>query len=534
MSTPPAGDFVYLREQIKIEPLVCRWYAWSHLISPLQRALNLAYRHLPALRSFVANPRVHAASVKDPRMFAGPYLHLGEEHLVSARELIRDICQRGSPMLHVADEIIKFDRQLQSCAKGSTLDPLYELVPEALRGCLELTYNLNSKPSFRLFEAMLADDELNYDGTSEIGFINITDEERKYFLNTPRLDSRYLIVRAPFHHELFDELSQARIRPVSFDGLTAHLELCAADRHRLRSCFTTVPPRRREPSYGGPSIRVRYFGHACVLVQTSDTSILIDPLVSWDQRAGDDDHLTFYDLPDRLDYVFISHNHQDHFQPEVLLQLRDRIGKILVPRNNPGSLADPSMKQALARLGHPSVVVVEPQDAIHIPDGTITSIPFCGEHADLDVHSKHGLHLQIRGRKFLFLADSDCKDPRLYGRLTSRLGRADTLFIGMECEGAPLSWLYQPYLSAAVSRGDDESRRLSGSDCKKAWSVVRECGCQEVFVYAMGQEPWLKYMIGLQYQSDSRQITESDALVSRCREAGLRAKRLFGCETMLY
>ena len=48
----------------------------------------------------------------------------------------------------------------------------------------------------------------------------------------------------------------------------------------------------------------------------------------------------------------------------------------------------------------------------------------------------------------------------------------------------------------------------------------------------MGQEPWLKYVSGLQYTAESKQIIESDKFVERCRSAGIPAERLYGCRSM--
>jgi hypothetical protein len=262
--------------------------------------------------------------------------------------------------------------------------------------------------------------------------------------------------------------------------------------------------------------------------------VLIDPMFAFD-RPQDGGGLTFHDLPDFVDYVFISHFHHDHFCPEHLLQLRGRVGRFLVPRNNAASLADPSMERALNALGHHNVTVMDPLDEIALPDDDlIVSVPFLGEHADLDIHSKHAMFLRMRGQRLLFVADSDCKDRALYRRLARRLGPIDVLFVGMECEGAPLTWLYGPYLSSSVNRKDDESRRLSGSDCGRAMSLVEECGCQEVFVYAMGQDPWVKYLSGLEGYSGSKQSEEAERFITQCRATGIRAHRLTGCATMEY
>jgi hypothetical protein len=260
---------------------------------------------------------------------------------------------------------------------------------------------------------------------------------------------------------------------------------------------------------------------------------LIDPVVAWD-RDTDVARLTFADLPDFIDYVFLTHNHQDHVCPEVLLQLRERIGTILVPRNNPYSVADPSLRLTLRGLGFSNVEVMEPLETIRLVDGEIMSLPFYGEHADLSIASKHGLFLRALDRKFLFLADSDCADRALYSRLAKVVGKADALFIGMECHGAPLSWIYGPYLSQAPSHKADESRRLSGSNCDRAWTIVEEVGCDKAFVYAMGQEPWLKHILGLQYAQDSIQIVESDKFVRRCLDSGVPCQRLYGCQEFIF
>jgi aryl carrier-like protein len=58
---------------------------------------------------------------------------------------------------------------------------------------------------------------------------------------------------------------------------------------------------------------------------------------------------------------------------------------------------------------------------------------------------------------------------------------------GYEFSLKELTWLYSPYLPRPVKRKDDESRRLSGLDCDRAWSVLEEIGCTRVFVYAMGR-----------------------------------------------
>jgi hypothetical protein len=49
----------------------------------------------------------------------------------------------------------------------------------------------------------------------------------------------------------------------------------------------------------------------------------------------------------------------------------------------------------------------------------------------------------------------------------------------------------------------------------------------------MGQEPWLGYIMSLQYTDQSRPIIESNRLISECSERGLCAERLFGEKEIL-
>lgn len=533
MSALPIDTPVYLAEDTKLEPLVFRWYAWGHLVSPIQLALSLAFRHLPMLKSFIANPGIHEAASKNPKMLGGAFLELKRDDLAAVRNLQQDIQQHGAGLLDLAENVVKLDRQLQQSASGFSLDYLYDSLPPALAGLVEATYDLNNRPSLRVFEELLYGNTLAHAGRQEIAFSRVRDEQRNFFINTPRLDdAQRLVLPLPFDSTHYNLLSASRTQPVAFGELANALGVDdETQRAHLRTYFSEKPPSRHAVEYAGDGVRVRYFGHACVLLQSVEVSVLIDPFLTWD-RHDSESRLTFHDLPDRIDYVFLTHNHQDHFSIETLLQLRNRVGAILVPRNNPHSLADPSMKLALHAIGHTNVVVMDPMDRIAIPGGLLTSLPFYGEHADLSIASKHGLHVTLKGRSLLFLADSDCKDPVLYRRIASRLGKVDQLFIGMECDGAPLTWLYGPYLSQSVNRKDDESRRLSGSDSEHAWSIVEEMGCTTAYVYAMGQEPWLRFVAGLQYTPQSKQIIESDKFVARCQAAGLHAERLFGCRTM--
>ena len=155
-------------------------------------------------------------------------------------------------------------------------------------------------------------------------------------------------------------------------------------------------------------------------------------------------------------------------------------------------------------------------------------MPFFGEHADLSVRCKSAYLVRVAAHSLLFAADSCNIEPALYKHLHRELGDVDAIFIGMECTGAPLSWLYGPLLRQRLDRQMDQSRRLAGSNYEQALQIVTEFGCREVYVYAMGQEPWLNHVMSLKYDERSKPIVESNRLLAYCRDHDIRAERLFG------
>jgi hypothetical protein len=116
----------------------------------------------------------------------------------------------------------------------------------------------------------------------------------------------------------------------------------------------------------------------------------------------------------------------------------------------------------------------------------------------------------------------------LYDLVKDIIGEVDTLFIGMECLGAPLSWVYGPYLPINLDRKSDQSRRLNGSDFPKAMKVVESLGCKNVFIYALGAEPWMQFLTSIDPSDDTPPMVNSNALIQKCHTLGISAKRLYG------
>lgn len=240
-------------------------------------------------------------------------------------------------------------------------------------------------------------------------------------------------------------------------------------------------------------------------------------------------------MPEVIDYVLITHNHQDHILFETLLRLRNKIRHIVVPKSGGGSLQDPSLKLMFEKLGFENVIEIGEMEVLRFDDCSITGLPFIGEHCDLDVRSKICHSVEYKdGYKILFAADSCNVAPQLYKRIQKIIGNIDVIFLGMECHGAPLSWLYGPLIPHAIQRDMDESRRLAGCNFEQAKALVDVFMPKNVFVYAMGMEPWLKYISSIKYTSESEPIVQSNMLLEYCLANGIEPERLFGEKIIEY
>lgn len=528
----------WLRPNVQIEPLWNRWYAWSHLVSPATAAMNAANGHAKILKSYVSAPEVHAAAVKNPEMLGGPFVDY-EGGRVAEIEALLERSQREQAPLHAFAAGVKaLDELLAAEAKGTSMEPLYARVPEPLRGYVELVYDLGGAPRVRFLEPLLYRSPLYDVRAQSLSLSVIEQDHRPFALSTPRLASPSRIdVPVRFAAEAVDLLCGARSAEtapggVDVSSLAEALGVEVASQGAFARLFTEEAPAPR-PAFTGEGVRVRYLGHASVLLESKETTVLVDPTLSYGY-AAEPARFTYADLPPRIDFVVITHNHQDHLLLETLLQIRHRVGTVVVPRGGSGALQDPSLRLALRAIGFPRVVELDVLESIDIPGGRITGLPFLGEHADLDIATKLAHLVELGSYRALFAADSDNVEPRLYDHVKDVAGDLTSLFVGMECDGAPLSWLYGPLLTRPITRKVDQSRRLSGSDAKKALAIVDCLRPREVFVYAMGQEPWLGYVMSVRYTPESKPIVESDALVRACAERDIRAERLYARMERVY
>ena len=522
---------LYLKQNIVLEPLINCWHAWSYLLAPATAAMYLTNSHLKIMQSFVSAPKVHMSALKSRKLMAGPFINYDESRVDEVKALIEAIIKEQAYMMALADAIKHLNQTLISDAKGYALDELYSKVPVPLQGFVELTYNLNNQPSMRFLEGLLYRSHYKNHQAQSLAMYPVKQDRRPFIFSTPRLpQSDNIHVNIPFNHLVIDKLAKMKYAPNDVAEIKEILAIEPRQEPLFSSFFTPSPPPQRPEPYQGDDIRVRYFGHACLLIQSADVSVLCDPLISYSYDAATERY-TYADLPLVIDYVVITHHHHDHCVIETLLQLRHRVKTVIVPKNNSGNLADPSMKLVLQTIGFKDVREVDVMDDILIPGGHITGLPFLGEHGDLEIHSKMAYLVTIFGKSIMVSADSKACDSHIYKHVRESITSIHALFIGLQCDGAPLSWAYGALLPKSLGHKMDTSRQVDGANFEIANGMVEQLKPESVYVYAMGYEPWLSYMMMPDESGPNQEVRQ---LVAACQETGTTANVLSGRQELYF
>ncbi|HEX8423133.1 MAG TPA: MBL fold metallo-hydrolase, partial [Pyrinomonadaceae bacterium] len=480
------------------------------------------------------NPQLHVKACQNPKLAVGPFVNVPEARAGEIRDLLKSTEEKQSDNIRLAQSLVEFHDYLTKEAKGQSLDSFYDKLPDTMHGYVELLYDYYNHPIIRLLESFLYESPYYKPELQSMRvFEQKSDSSRPFFLSTPRLVGKdELDLPMRFDNPLIDEIFKLDSEPQTLDRIGEMLSLDADGIERLRPLLTQEPVRPRG-KYEGDDVRIRYFGHACVLIEWNGVSVLTDPWVGGRSTDGGQERFSFDDLPEKIDFALITHSHHDHFVPETLLRLRHRIECLVVPRTYGLFYTDVSLKLAAKKIGFKNVVEMDSLDSIEVPGGEIVSVPFLGEHADL-AHGKSGYLIRAGKERILFAADSNCLDRRLYEHLRRSVGDIETVFLGMECVGAPLSWLYGALVPAKLQHSLDQSRRTKGSDSTAAFELLNAVGGKRVYIYAMGNEPWLQYGMGLGLTEDSVQVKEANKVIALARERGFQDAQRPYCKNEIH
>jgi len=177
-------------------------------------------------------------------------------------------------------------------------------------------------------------------------------------------------------------------------------------------------------------VRIAICGHASLLVETFDQTILIDPVLT----AGLlDDTVVFYPqrqfflerLP-RLTLLVITHGHFDHFHPESLASIsRDLM--VVAP-------GDPELIERLHAVGFHRISQLEPWQAMAVGKTSLTATSSSHEEPEF------GLIIRDASAAFWHMADGEVEPEDGHRALDAANGRIDVV----ACK-------YQPVVNASMS-----------------------------------------------------------------------------------
>jgi L-ascorbate metabolism protein UlaG (beta-lactamase superfamily) len=515
----------FLRSNVNVEPLADRFYATLNTVAPVQAAMNLAFLQLPMLESYVKSPQVHINASRNPQLRGGFFVDIEAARTREVRDLVTRLKRDRTELLRLAAAVAEADEVVRQGATGFDLRPLYPKLSAALSGLVEIVYDTSNQPSMRFIEPLLYESSFHVEDRQSVRLFLDEGAERPFVMSTPRLASPDVLdIDIPFRHPGLAELFGARLSATTLARLRDALEIGDEQAEQLSGLLASEPdllPYRHIDS----GARIRYFGHACLVMQTPQAAIITDPWVSSDSAAAG--RYTYRDLPDHLDLALITHGHSDHVVLETLLQLRGRVDRVVVPRSSRGNLCDPSLALYLSHAGLPTIEVDDFSE-VEFPGGRVVATPFLGEHADLDIRAKSTYCIELGGRRMFVGADSSGIVPGLYRYMRQHVGPVDMAFLGMECAGAPLTWAYGALLVRPVTRGMSDSRTLSGSNAVQAAAIVTELGAEEAYVYAMGEEPWLVHVMATNYTDDSYQLKQVAEFMTWCADHGVKSGHLLG------
>lgn len=158
-------------------------------------------------------------------------------------------------------------------------------------------------------------------------------------------------------------------------------------------------------------MQIKYLGHAGFCVETSASLIIMDPWVSphgafdsaWFQYPRN--HYLAHDIQEKLKgskknkYVYISHEHQDHFDISFLTSLKNREFTLLLANYD-----TPRVKQKLDEINYTcnEIILLNHEEPYPLVDGVITLFI-----VDTEINCDSAILVESETSRFLNL--NDCK-----------------------------------------------------------------------------------------------------------------------------
>jgi UDP-MurNAc hydroxylase len=151
-------------------------------------------------------------------------------------------------------------------------------------------------------------------------------------------------------------------------------------------------------------MRVTYYGQACILIEVAGKKILTDPWLTEGAYFGTwfhthllpDAGVTPEMFPKDIDYIFLSHEHQDHLDPSTLRHFSPDIPVLIC------KFATPRFSRHLERLGLRRVWEIPSNQPLDLGDGVTATILGTAEYTNDSA-------LLVEGEGCTVFNETDCK-----------------------------------------------------------------------------------------------------------------------------
>lgn len=207
-------------------------------------------------------------------------------------------------------------------------------------------------------------------------------------------------------------------------------------------------------AFGGvSSVQITFLGHAGFLVETESAILVADPWLSPDGAFDSawfqfprNHHLAALVQEKLADggkarYVYISHEHKDHFDKSFLDSIQCRDFTVILPKFD-----RPALARAMSSYGCTDIVLAQDQEDVKIPGGTLKLYL-----DDSELNRDSAMLLKADGQAFLNL--NDCRVNDALPAIRREEGRIDVL--AMQFSGAnwhPVCYEYSPERYESISK----------------------------------------------------------------------------------
>ena len=174
-------------------------------------------------------------------------------------------------MLRFAAAVAEAEEIVRDSATGFDLTPLYPKLPAELSGLVELAYDTSNQPSMRFIEPLVYESSVYTEDRQSVQLSLETGIERPFILSTPRLRLARRAGPAGSRSGIrgWRSCSRARLQATTPGRLREALELDDEQAARLGGLLTAEPDLAGDRHIDGGG-RIRYFGHACLVLQTPE------------------------------------------------------------------------------------------------------------------------------------------------------------------------------------------------------------------------------------------------------------------------